>query len=177
VLRIVAGEFGSRRIATPSGTSTRPTSDRVREALFSMLGDVSGDRVLDLFAGSGALGIEAISRGADSATFVDRAAEATKCVSANLDLLGLKCPVLKLDWKLALGSLARDGEQFDVVFVDPPYAEADAVAAQLPDLLGGILAPDALVVFESGTNIEPMAGMTIRRERRHGATLLRLYGN
>ena len=142
-----------------------------------MLGDVSGDRALDLFAGSGALGIEAISRGAASATFVDRASEAATCVSANLDLLGLECPVLRLDWKLALESLASDGEQFDLIFVDPPYAEADAITARLPELLGAVLAPDAVVVFESGPDIEPLTGMTIRRERRHGATLLRLYGN
>ena len=142
-----------------------------------MLGDVSGDRVLDLFAGSGALGIEAISRGAASAAFVDRAPEAAKCVSANLDLLGLRCPVLRLDWKLALGSFTKAGEHFDLVFVDPPYADADAIATQLPELLGGVLAPEALVVFESGPDAGPVAGMTIRRERRHGDTLLRLYGN
>lgn len=177
MLRIVAGEFGSRRIAVPSGGGTRPTSDRVREALFSMLGNIEGDRVLDLFAGSGALGIEALSRGAASVTFVDSAPAAARCIGGNLGLLGLSAPVMRVDWKHALESMAGSGVRFDLVFADPPYSEADAIGARLPDLIGGLLAPDAVIAFESGPDCAPLPGMSIRRERRHGDTLLRLYGN
>lgn len=177
MLRIVAGEYGSRRIEVPRGNSTRPTSDRVREALFSMLGPLSGERVLDLFAGSGALGIEAVSRGAGIAVFVDRASAAAGCVSRNLDALGLEASVLRLDWMIALTDLARRGEVFDLVFVDPPYANAAEVFGALPALLGPVLASDAVVVCESGPDAGPVKGLRLLRERRHGDTLLRLYAN
>ena len=96
-MRVVAGEFGGRRLRAPRGAGTRPTADRVREALFSMLGDVSGARVLDLYAGSGALGIEALSRGAASAVFVERDAQAAATIRRNLDELGTEGDVRRQD--------------------------------------------------------------------------------
>jgi 16S rRNA (guanine966-N2)-methyltransferase len=96
-LRVVAGEFKGRRLQAPRGSRTRPTADRVREALFSMLGDVGDARVLDLYAGSGALGIEALSRGAGSAVFVERDARAAAAIERNLDSLGLEARVAKQD--------------------------------------------------------------------------------
>ena len=96
-MRVVAGEFGGRRLQAPRGRATRPTADRVREALFSMLGDVGGARVLDLYAGSGALGIEALSRGAASAVFVDSEARAAEAIRRNLDTLGARGEVRRQD--------------------------------------------------------------------------------
>ena len=177
MLRIVAGEFGSRRIEVPRGSLTRPTAERVREALFSMLGPLSGERVLDLFGGSGALGIEAVSRGAAEAVFVDSSPVAVSCMRGNLDSLGIEARVLKLDWTVALADLERRGDRFDLVFADPPYSEADSVFERLSAALEAILAPQAVVVCESGIDTEPVSGMRLLRERRHGDTLLRLYGN
>src|SRR6201999_455124 len=118
VVRVIAGHYGGRTLRAPPGTATRPTSDRVREALFSILGTrVHDARVLDLFAGSGALGIEALSRGAREATFVDAGVAAIRAIKENLKTLGAWGEIRKAD---ALKFLARDG-QYDLVFLDPPY--------------------------------------------------------
>jgi 16S rRNA (guanine966-N2)-methyltransferase len=177
VLRIVAGEYGSRRIAAPAGNATRPTSDRVREAIFSMIGPLEGEHVLDLFAGSGAMGIEAISRGADEAVFVDRSETSIRCIRANLELLGIQAEVHRLDWLAALDSFRRKGERFDLVFLDPPYAEASTVFSRIGEELGGLLADSALVICESGDGPAPVNGLRLLRERRHGASLIRLYAS
>ncbi len=124
-LRVVAGRFGGRRLERPRGAPTRPTADRVREALFSMLGDVDGDRVLDLFAGSGALGIEALSRGAASAVFVERDARAAAAIKRNLESLGVEARVARQD---VLGFLGREQGPFDLVFCDPPYDSASRLS-------------------------------------------------
>src|SRR3954447_9655647 len=109
-MRVIAGTYGGRRLRAPAGTDTRPTSDRVREALFSVLGErVEGARVLDLFAGSGALGIEALSRGAAGATFVDSAPAALKAVRANLAALGAEAEVRRQDALRWLGSASAAG--------------------------------------------------------------------
>lgn len=176
MLRIVSGSFGGRRVATPSGGATRPTSERVREALFSMLGDISGTQVLDLFAGSGALGLEALSRGAVGAVFVDRDRRAVECTRNNLDALGIEAEVIRADWRQAIDRLHREGRRFDVVFVDPPYADGPKVFGALAERLGGLLATEATVVCESPPESGPVPGMLLRRDRRHGDTLLRLYG-
>jgi len=124
-VRVVAGEFKGRRLYAPRGSRTRPTADRVREALFSMLGDVSGARVLDLYAGSGALGIEALSRGAESAVFVERDAKALDALRRNLDATGARGAVRRED---VARFLSRPEGTFDLVFADPPYDDASAVA-------------------------------------------------
>lgn len=177
MLRVVAGEYGGRRIATPKGTGTRPTSERVREALFSMLGPLEGLGVLDLFAGSGALGIEAISRGARPVVFVDRARAAVDCISANLELLGEEAPIIRADWRSALSDLAGRGSSFEAVLVDPPYADSDEVAKELAAALEGVVSPGAVVAVESPVGAPLVIGLPLRRERRHGDTLLRLYGS
>lgn len=177
MLRIVAGEFGGRRIGVPSGSATRPTSERVREALFSMIGPIDGERVLDLFSGSGALGIESVSRGADLAVFVDKGRGQVRCIESNLDSLGIEALVLQVDWRRALASLRGEGRTFGVVFVDPPYSESDAVFGSLADELDGLLEEGSLIACESATDAASVPGLRLRRERRHGDTLLRLYGN
>nr|MDQ3588361.1 16S rRNA (guanine(966)-N(2))-methyltransferase RsmD [Actinomycetota bacterium] len=147
-MRIVAGELGGRRLHAPSGRGTRPTADRVREALFSILGDVSGARVLDLYAGSGALGIEALSRGAVAADFVDSGRRAVEAIRRNLTELGREGEVHRRD---VLGWLAQAaGERtYDLVFCDPPYDSAGPLAGPLSKRLPALLTESARIVTES----------------------------
>jgi 16S rRNA (guanine966-N2)-methyltransferase len=174
-VRVVAGTLGGRRLAAPNGEATRPTSDRVREALFSILGDVTGLRVLDLFAGSGALGIEALSRGAAEATFVDRAPRAIRAVQANLDALGLTSTVLRRDAVAALGDAAGRGDQYDLVLLDPPYGLAGELGPRLSAALLPVLAPDARVATESDRRLPLPLDLPLEFERRYGDTLIRLH--
>src|SRR5215213_6124095 len=121
-MRVIAGRWGGRRLQAPPGEATRPTSDRVREALFSVLGErVTGARVLDLFAGSGALGIEALSRGAAEATFVDAAPAALKALRANLEALGADAEIRRQDALRFLAGASAAARQYDLVLLDPPY--------------------------------------------------------
>ena len=123
-MRIIAGEFGSRRIQTPTGTSTRPTLDKTRESLFNILsGRLAGARVLDLFAGSGALGLEALSRGAAHADFCDNSRQAAMAIAQNISSLQLepRTRLLRMDWSLALQTLAGESNRYDLIFLDPPY--------------------------------------------------------
>src|SRR3954453_13668244 len=123
-MRVIAGSYGGRTLKAPAGDGTRPTSDRVREALFSILGDrVAGARVLDLFAGSGALGIEALSRGAASATFVDDAPAALRVLRANLEALGEDAEVVRADAVRWLRAASGRAHQYDLVLLDPPYRQ------------------------------------------------------
>jgi 16S rRNA (guanine966-N2)-methyltransferase len=164
-VRVVAGEFGGRRLAAPPGRSTRPTADRVREALFSMLGDVSGLRVLDLFAGSGALGIEALSRGAESATFVESDARAVATIRRNLEALGAEGEVSRRD---ALAFLASATGYFDLVLADPPYDSAPLLAGQLAERLPGVLSENARIVTESDKRRPLELPFPLVRERTYG---------
>jgi 16S rRNA (guanine966-N2)-methyltransferase len=174
-VRIVAGRLGGRRIATPAGAGTRPTSDRVREALFSILGPLDDVRVLDLFAGSGALGLEALSRGAAEATFVDSSPAAVKAVRANLAAVDLEAEVRRQD-ALAFLKNARSGQRaYDLVFLDPPYRLADRLGAELSPLLPAVLAPSARVVGESDRRAPLALALPIRDERRYGDTLIRIH--
>ena len=166
-LRVVAGEHRGRRLRTPAGDSTRPTADRVREALFSILGDVSGLRVLDLFAGSGALGIEALSRGAAEADFVDADRAAVAAVRDNLAALGLDGEVARRD---ALGFLAGPGGHYDLVFCDPPYDSAVQLAGPLAERLPARLAPQARIVTESDKRQPLELPFPVIRERTYGDT-------
>lgn len=174
-MRIVAGRYGGRRIAAPRGRDTRPTADRVREALFSALGDVEGRAVLDLFAGSGALGIEALSRGAASAVFVDTAAPALAALRANLDGLGIDAEVLRSDARAFARNAARDGRAYDLVFVDPPYRDAERFGRELD--LPALIAPGGRLVTESDRRSPLAVDLPILFERRYGDTLIRIHGH
>jgi 16S rRNA (guanine966-N2)-methyltransferase len=173
---VIAGLFGGRSLAVPRGRSVRPTSDRVREALFSILGSISGDRVLDLFAGSGALGIEAVSRGAAEVTFVDSSAAAIAAVRRNLEALGISGEVHRSHARSFLERARASGRQYDLVFLDPPYRQAEALGGGLGPALAQVLAPSGRVVAESDRRapleLEPF---TLRAERRYGDTLIRIY--
>ena len=148
-MRVVAGDLRGRRLRAPRGRDVRPTSDRVREALFSLLAGVEDARVLDLFAGSGALGIEALSRGASSAVFVDAARGSAAAVRANLEALGLHAEVHIRTAERFLATAAESGRQYDLVFIDPPYRLAGALSEPLSAALPPVLAPGARVVVES----------------------------
>jgi 16S rRNA (guanine966-N2)-methyltransferase len=147
----------------------------VREALFSMLGPVEGLRVLDLFAGSGALGIEALSRGADAATFVDVAAPAVAAVRGNLESLRLDGEVLRRPALATLASPSFASRQYDLVFLDPPYRLATELGPQLSVALPAVLAPDARVVAESDRRAVLELEMPLLKERTYGDTLIRIH--
>ena len=173
---MIAGEWGGRRLQAPPGAATRPTSDRVREALFSILGSIEGARVLDLFAGSGALGLEALSRGAASATFVDDAPAAIRVVKANLAALGGTAEVRRGDALRFLGSASAGGAQYDLVFLDPPYRHTERLARPLSEALPAVLAPGAVAVAESDRRAPLDLTLPLHDERRYGDTLIRFYG-
>jgi 16S rRNA (guanine(966)-N(2))-methyltransferase RsmD len=175
-VRVVAGRLGGRRLRAPRGRDTRPTSDRVREALFSMLGPIDGARVLDLFAGSGALGIEALSRGAAEATFVDRAPAAIRAVGANLEALGADALVVRAEARRFLGGASRSGRSYDLVFLDPPYRLGTSLGRDLSAALAAVLAPGATVVTESDRRAPLEVDLPLEDERRYGDTLIRIHG-
>ena len=176
-MRVIAGRYRGRRLQAPPGAATRPTSDRVRESLFAVLGDrVDGARVLDLFAGSGALGIEALSRGAAAATFVDSAPAAIRAIRANLDAVGATAEVRRADARRFLGSARTTARQYDLVFLDPPYRAAGRLGSELTAALPAVLAPGAAVVAESDRRAPLELGLPILDERRYGDTLIRIHG-
>jgi 16S rRNA (guanine966-N2)-methyltransferase len=177
-MRVIAGALGGRRIQAPGGRVTRPTSDRVREALFAMLEDVGGASVLDLFAGSGALGIEALSRGAADAVFVERDALAMRALRANLASLDLTAPqarVRRADALAALRSARRRKETYDLIFIDPPYAQAREWGTELSVMLAPLLGRAARVIVESDRRAPLQLDMQVERERRYGDTTIRIH--
>lgn len=177
-MRVIAGRLGGRRLSAPRGRTTRPTSDRVREALFSMLGELDGIVALDLFAGSGALGIEALSRGAERVVFVERDASAVATLRANLATLGLGESEATVRVGEALGSLraarAR-GETYDLVFVDPPYRHASELQSALSALLPALLGPGARVVVESDRRVPAELALEMITRRRYGDTTITIH--
>jgi 16S rRNA (guanine(966)-N(2))-methyltransferase RsmD len=175
-MRIVAGRHRGRKLRAPAGQATRPTSDRVREALFSILGSVEGTRVLDLYAGSGALGIEALSRGAASATFVESAAPAVAVIRANLAAAREEeGEVVSGDVLAWLGSAAARGRVFDLVFCDPPYDAATRVAQPLGELIPPVAAPQALIVTESSKRNPLALDLPLIDERSYGDTRIAIH--
>ncbi|MBA2763982.1 MAG: 16S rRNA (guanine(966)-N(2))-methyltransferase RsmD [Thermoleophilaceae bacterium] len=175
-MRVVAGKHRGRRLHSPAGATTRPTADRVREAVFSILGPLDGLNVLDLYAGSGALGIEALSRGAAAATFVehDRAALAT--IEANLTTIGERASVLRRDVVSYLEAVAvQDSAQFDVVFADPPYSSAGLIGEHLSRLLPGVLASEARIVTESDKRNPLLLDLPLESERIYGGTRIVIH--
>jgi len=173
-VRVVAGELRGRRLASPprrSGT-VRPTSDRAREALFAALGEVTGARVLDLFCGTGALAIEAVSRGAESAVLVDTKPDLAR---RNVAELGLdeRCEVVRSD---ALRYLERSGDRFDLVLCDPPYGFAPRLGPELDRMLADRLENGGRVVVESAAREPLELGLPVLREREYGEALIRIHG-
>jgi 16S rRNA (guanine966-N2)-methyltransferase len=179
-MRVIAGSFGGLTLRAPKGSETRPTSDRVREALFSMLTALeppvlADARVLDLFAGSGALAIEALSRGAASAVFVDNAAPAVEAIRANLATVKRTGEVVRRPALAYLHAAVSLGHEYDLVFVDPPYRMASELGKTLSAALPAVLSAGARVVTESDRR-DPLAlQLPLIRERRYGDTLITIH--
>jgi 16S rRNA (guanine966-N2)-methyltransferase len=175
-MRVVGGRLGGRSLVAPRGRLTRPTPERVREALFSILVSVEDLRVLDLFAGSGALGIEAVSRGAAELTLVDAGRGAIDAIRRNLNALEIRAEVRHQEVRRFLGAARDERRQYDLVFLDPPYRDALRLGPELSSALVPVLAPGARVVFESDRRASPDLEL-LRRvdERRYGDTLIRIY--
>ena len=173
-MRIVGGVHKGARIYAPKGRDTRPTSDRVREAVFAILGSVEGTSVLDLFAGSGALGLEALSRGAASAVFVESDPVAVKAIERNVEKLGVHgAEIVRSD---AARYIARTPESYDLVFVDPPYEMVESLRMPLAEHLPRVLAEGGSVVYETAAGVEPDLPLSVRSTRRHGSTQLTVFG-
>jgi 16S rRNA (guanine966-N2)-methyltransferase len=170
-VRIIAGSRKGARIFAPKGRDTRPTSDRVREAAFNLIGPVEDASVLDLFAGSGAMGLEALSRGAAAAVFVETDREARRSIDRNLEKLGLAG---RVDPRDAFQFLATERRRYDLVLCDPPYDFADH--DRLGPYLARVLASDGLLVYETGAKVEPaVEGLSVRTSRTYGSARLTLF--
>jgi 16S rRNA (guanine966-N2)-methyltransferase len=179
VTRVVAGAARGRRLAVPPGRGTRPTSDRAREALFStlesLLGTCAGRRVLDLYAGSGAVGLEALSRGAAHALLIEADPRAARTIQDNVASLGLPGAELRQTRVERLAADGLPGPAYDVVFADPPYELPDDALRQVLTTLRPALAPDAVVVVERASRGPAWAwpeGYAAARQRRYGEATL-----
>ena len=172
-MRIIAGTHRGARIAAPKGPATRPTGDRVREAAFNLIGPVDDASVLDLFAGSGAMGLEALSRGAASVTFVESDRAACRTISDNLEKLRLTgARVVCAD---AVWTLRQETRTYDLVLVDAPYEVWEELEPRLAEHLPRVLAPDGLLVVETGARTEPTLPLPQRTSRRYGSARLTLF--
>lgn len=179
-MHIIAGERRGATLFAPKGMDTRPTQAKVKESLFNIIQAYVPDaRVLDLFAGSGNLALEALSRGAQSAVMVDQDREAAQCIRRNIEKLRFEdcTQFFKCDWKQAVTQLKGRGEPFDLVFLDPPYrmTELDECCAMLAD--AGLLAPDAMLVLEHRTDAArlPDERFELFRERTYADTQIHFY--
>ena len=177
-MRIVAGTRKGHRIFAPQGLTTRPTGDRVREAAFSLIGPVDGASVLDLYAGSGAMGLEALSRGAERAVFVESDREAARTIERNLEKLRLTgATVLRADARAALAAETAAARRYDLVLVDPPYDEWPDLEPSLGPYLAAVLAEDGLLVVETSARVQPQIPLRELTSRRYGSARLTLYAH
>jgi len=175
-MRIIAGSRKGHNIYAPRGLDTRPTSDRVRENVFNLVGPVDGARVLDLFAGSGALGIEALSRGAAGAVFVEHDPDAVRTIERNLDRLRLTgARVVRADVLRTIAQEATAGAKYDLVLVDPPYGMLTEIQPLLARHLPSLLAADGLLVVETDARTEPQLPLPVRTSRKYGQTRVTLF--
>ena len=175
-MRIIAGERKGHTIYAPKGLDTRPTSDRVRENVFNIVAPwVEDARVLDLYAGSGAMGLEALSRGAATVVFVEADADAARTIERNLDKLRLTgATVVRQSATVALTQEAAAGRKYDLVLADPPYSMTDY--DQLTRYLPTVLSDDGLLVFESAARVEPdLPGLAVRTTRKYGSTRVTVF--
>jgi 16S rRNA (guanine966-N2)-methyltransferase len=174
-VRIIAGSRKGSRIFAPK-SETRPTGDRAREAAFNLIGPVDDMAVLDLFAGSGAMGLEALSRGAASAVFVESDRDAQRTIERNLEKLGLKgARIANQDARRALAAETAAGTRYDLVLVDPPYRMFDSFQPTLAAYLPALLAEDGLVVVETDKRTQPELPLAERTSRTYGSARLTLF--
>ena len=177
-MRIIAGRFRGRKLKAPKGLTTRPVLARVREALFNVLGNIEGSRVLDLYAGTGAIGIEALSRGAYSLVLIDSGYKQCRVIRENLDALGEDAVVIRSNVMKALGKLQDEGDVFDVIFADPPYGSGMAEKAIISVFRRGLLS-DSGIMAVTFRHDEELSMEEINCEeifnRRYGDTRLVMY--
>ena len=175
-VRIIAGSRRGATIHAPKGQTTRPTGDRAREAAYNLIGPVDGATVLDLFAGSGAMGLEALSRGAERVVFVESDRDAARTIERNLDKLRLgSASVVRQDARTALAQESSARRRYDLVVVDPPYERWPELERTLAPYLAGVLAEDGLLVVETAARVEPDLPLAQRTSRRYGGARLTLY--
>jgi 16S rRNA (guanine966-N2)-methyltransferase len=175
-MRIIAGSRKGARIFAPKGLDTRPTGDRVREAAFNLIGPVDDADVLDLYAGSGAMGLEALSRGAASAVFVEADREACRTIQRNLTKLRLAgAQVVCRDALTALAQEAAAGRRYDLVLLDPPYRMYSSLQDRIALYLPPVLAQDGLAVVETHAKEEPELPLEKRTSRKYGSARLTLF--
>ncbi|MBI5238740.1 MAG: 16S rRNA (guanine(966)-N(2))-methyltransferase RsmD [Deltaproteobacteria bacterium] len=184
-MRVVGGKLKGRRLKSFKGRAIRPTSDMVREAVFSILGSVegfefNGTKALDLFAGTGAMGIEAISRGAESAVFIDNSKESTALISKNLEACGIEgsAAIVKKDALSAISHFSKHGEKFDMVFIDPPYGGTLLADALNAITVAGILNHKAVLVAETSKRTalkDAPSGLQTLVEKKYGDTLIYIF--
>lgn len=180
-MRVIGGLARGRRLLAPRGSKTRPTSDYLREVLFNLLThQIEGGSFLDLYAGTGAVGIEALSRGAAAAVFVEHSRSALAMLYRNLDMSGFRdrAEVVPMEVLRYLRRAACESQQFDLIFLDPPYLHADAGTAISIIAATDLLTPTGTAILERSTKVVPIrvpSGLTLVREVRHGDTALQLY--
>jgi 16S rRNA (guanine966-N2)-methyltransferase len=175
-VRIVAGSRKGHRIAAPKGVVTRPTGDRVREAAFALIGPVEDATVLDLFAGSGAMGLEALSRGASRCVFVERDRVACRVIQANLEKLRLTGGlVVSRDAASALRDERARGRRHDLVLADPPYEDWGSHEADLAELIPAVLEEDGVAVVETSAKVEPQLPLDLVTSRRYGSARITVF--
>lgn len=174
-MRIVAGIYKGRRLRAPRGSGTRPTADRAREALFSILGPLDNLRVLDLYAGSGALAIEALSRGAASAVLVESDARALAAINANVEPLAADVRVERRDVVRYLRQAVQDPARFDLVLCDPPYSLAERLGEALSELIPGVTDENARIVTESDKRHPLCLDLPLELERTYGDARIAIH--
>lgn len=173
-MRVIGGYLGGRPLLAPKGWKVRPTPARAREAVFSALGEIEGSIVADLYAGTGAMAIEAISRGAERAVLVDRETRPAEGNVRHLELAD-RCEIVRADVPTWLATQAG-GERFDLVFLDPPYGVWPGLGPELAPLLEQVVAPGGRIVVESGSGPPPrLPGFEVVRERRYGRTAVTFH--
>ena len=175
-MRIIAGSRKGHGIAAPRGVGTRPTSDRVREAAFNLIGPVDDATVLDLFAGSGAMGLEALSRGALGCVFVESDRDASRVIQTNLLKLGLTGAVVDTRDACAFLREARArGTTYDLILCDPPYGEWSTLEGELAELLPTLLADDGVLAVETAARTEPQLPLDLTTSRRYGSARMSIF--
>lgn len=175
-MRVIAGTRKGHRLAAPKGARTRPTGDRAREAIFNIVGPLEGAAVLDVFAGSGALGIEALSRGAARCVFVESDRGAARVIAQNLERTGLKGAAVETrDAFAVLRDLSGRGEEFDLVLCDPPYGDWPELEPRLAVALPTVLAASGVMVVETSDRVDPALPLDRATQRRYGSALITIF--
>lgn len=181
-MRVISGEFRGRKLEKLEGMEIRPTSDRVKESLFNILGARIYDcAFLDLFAGTGGIGIEACSRGASQLVFIDESAKSINVLKDNLDKLNIldKVEVYNTDYINAINKLASDNRKFDIIFIDPPYSKGFAQNALVHIFENGVLKEEGIIITEHDLQDkmpETTGTLSLQRQKKYGNTMLSFYG-